>query len=446
MKKRISILIVLLVLFFGTKLSFAQLKTRLATNCAIENVQIPINIKNLENIKSFQLKILFDNSLLRLDTSYYHQTDFSLDPDEIYRIKVAASNDTITIKWAAYYGVNIQDDLLLSLVFSEIGNGNASFSWLEDECFYKNFDGLSIDAEYTVDADINIPYNNTVHITFEQFTIGCRDNSESGGCKAQAEVYIDGGVMPYQYRWGNNQNTSLVIGLCEDPISVVIRDAAECIYASLFDPIIYPAAVYEIKASPEIAYITKPVVEFSIETDDEYIETYLWDFGDEATANTENAMHPYAQVGNFMVSLRTENIDGCDTTVSMSFEVKELNFCIPNVFTPNGDGINDTWIFKIIGADGGGGNGGTSSNFKDTGLSDVKKCSGDDLVFAEHFKTSSLVVMNRNGRTIYECNNCVEYWDGGGLPDGVYFYVFTWEGEYSNGKEQGNVTIIGSQK
>jgi len=191
MKKKYSILIVLLVLFFGTKLSFAQLETRLATNCAVENVQIPINIKNLENIKSFQLKILFDNSLLRLDTSYYHQADFSSDADEIYQIKVAASNDTITIKWAAYYGVNIQDDLLLSLVFSEIGNGNTSFSWIEDECFYKNFEGLNIDAEYTVDADIDIPYNSTVHITFEQFTIGCRDNSESGGCKAQAEVNID---------------------------------------------------------------------------------------------------------------------------------------------------------------------------------------------------------------------------------------------------------------
>jgi len=444
MKNNYIFLLLLSVILVSSKTSVAQIETRLATNCAVENVEIPIIIKNLENIKAFELKLLFNDDLLRFDTSLYHYADFLVDN---FQIEVSASNDTLTIsRPSSYYSVNVVDDLLLSLVFSQKGGtGDASFTWVEDECFYKNISELIIDADYFIDSDLSIPFNSSVKISFDQFTIGCRDGSESGGCKAQAEVNIIGGQAPYTYQWNDkfSQNDSIAIGLCQDPISVIIRDDAGCVFGSIFDAVIYPAAVYEINANPEEVYITTPVVEFTIETDDEYIENYLWDFGDETSSTAENATHVYSQINNFMVSLRTENIDGCDTTVSIPFEVKELNFCIPNVFTPNGDTYNDEWIFKIIDGSGGDSSGG---GLKSTGYEDIDNCSGTDLIFDEHFKSSSLVVLNRNGRTVYECINCTEYWDGGNLPDGVYFYVFIWEGQLSSGKEQGTVTILGRKR
>ncbi|NOR88578.1 MAG: PKD domain-containing protein [Bacteroidales bacterium] len=446
MKHRYLYVLVFGILAFGSKFSFAQIETRLASNCAINNLEVPINIKNLENIKSFQLKLLYNTELLQLDTSLYHNSEFTINNDENYRIITSASNDTITITWSAFYSVNIADDLMLSLVFTEKGSGDAVFSWIEEECFYKNINNLNVDAVYIVDEALSIPFQSTVEISFEQFTIGCRDDSESGGCKAQAEVNIIGGQSPYSYHWNDkfNQNDSIAIGLCQAPISVEIRDALGCIYASVFDPVTYPASVYSIVADPEIVYITRPEVEFSMETEDLYIETYEWDFGDESNATTEFATHTYAQVDTYDISLKTENIDGCDTIVYLkNFEVKELNFCIPNVFTPNGDNINDTWVYKIIGA--GSDDGSSDGLLKSTGLSEVKKCSGEDLIFDDHFKSSNLVVLNRHGSTVFECTNCSDYWDGGNLPDGVYYYVFIWEGEYSHGREQGNVTIIGSK-
>ena len=443
--KNITLLFLLAFVYSSTIL--AQIETRLATQCATKSLEVPIILKNLENIKAFELKLLFDNDVLSFDTSLYHQKDFELNTDEIYKIKTTASNDTITIKWNAYYAVNLTNDLLLSVVFNEIGTGLSAFSWIEEECSFTDINGLNIDANYVVDNDVVIPFESNVKIDFEQFTIGCRDDSENGGCKAQVEVNITGGSSPYIYKWNDkfNQNDSIAIGLCQDPVSVKITDNAGCIFADLFDPVIYPAAKYEIKAEPEEVYITKPLVDFSIVTDDEYIEKYEWDFGDENQAFTENATHVYSQVDTYDVSLKTENIDGCDTIVYLkNFEVKELNFCIPNVFTPNGDGINDTWIYKIVGPDGGGDTG--ENGLKRTGLSEVKKCTGDDLIFSDHFKTTELLVYNRNGSKVFECTNCMDNWDGGGLPDGVYFYVFTWEGEYSNGKENGNVTILGAQQ
>lgn len=459
-----SVITVILVFVFSLN-SLAQIETRLATNCvtlgdSIKKIEIPVIIKNLENIKAFEFQILYDTDILELDTvkepSLYHNQEFERTDNDDNNIKVSASNDTIYINWAAYYGVNLEDDLLLSLVFIESGSGGAEFTWIESNCEYTDINNLNIPSEYVVDNDVNIPFDPQVELSFEQFTIGCRDNSENGGCKAQAEVNITGGFPPYSYQWNDkfNQKDSIAIGLCEDPVSVVITDASECFYADLFDPVIYPAINPEdssnfyinvngspIEKAPEI-FITKPYVEFKVDPGGTIIEKYEWDFGDETSAFTQTAEHTYQKVEVYTVSLRTENIDGCDTTISVNVEVQEVNFCIPNVFTPNGDGINDTWIYKLVSSDGEDDSG--DESFKATGLSDVKKCSGDDLIFADHFKSTQLAVYTRSGTKVFECNNCSDNWDGAGLPDGVYFYVFTWVGEYSNGQEQGNVTILGS--
>ncbi len=444
-----SVITIILILVFNQN-SLAQIETRLATNCVNKQIEVPIILKNLENITDIKLRLLFDNDLLSFDTSLYHYPDFEINTNEIYQIKAAASRDTISIDWSAFYGVNLSEGLLLSLVFTQIGSGDASFSWIEDECQYTDILNLNIDSDYLVDGEVAIPYNTNIQIDFTQFNTGCRDNSENGGCKAQAVVKITGGTAPYSYQWRDrfNQNDSIVQGLCEDAVGVVITDADGCVYADLFDPVIYPAinpedvADFKIEYSPEEIFITKPYVEFTVDPGGTIIEKYEWDFGDETSAFTQTVEHTYQQVEIYTVSLRTENIDGCDTTITANIEVKEVNFCIPNVFTPNGDGINDTWIFKLISSDSGG-DSSDGNQFKDTGLSDVSKCSGEDLIFNDHFKSTALVVYNRNGSKVFECTNCSDNWDGGGLPDGAYFYVFKWEGEYSNGQENGNVTILG---
>jgi hypothetical protein len=446
-----SVITIILLIVFN-KDSLAQIETRLATNCATKRVEVPVILKNLENITDIKLRLIFDNDILSFDTSLYHHPDFAINTNDIYQIKATASGDTISIDWSAYYGVNLSDGLLLSLIFTETGSGDASFSWIEEECRFTDINELNIGSDYIVDGELAVPYNTNVQLDFTQFNTGCRDNSENGGCKAQAIVKISGGMAPYAYQWRDrfNQKDSIAQGLCEDPVAVVITDAGGCIYADLFDPVIYPAINpedvdgFKIEYAPEEIFITKPYVEFTVDPGGTIIEKYEWDFGDETSAFTQTVEHAYQKVEIYTVSLRTENIDGCDTTITANIEVQELNFCIPNVFTPNGDGINDTWIFKLVGSEGGGDNGDSGSEFKDTGLSDVTKCSGEDLIFSDHFKSTALVVYNRNGSKVFECTNCSDNWDGGGLPDGAYFYVFTWEGEYSNGVENGNVTILGS--
>lgn len=76
-----------------------------------------------------------------------------------------------------------------------------------------------------------------------------------------------------------------------------------------------------------------------------------------------------------------------NNTSTATKDIQGLN--IPNVFTPNGDGINDT--------------------FEITGLSD--------------YPDNELTIFNRWGNTIYHKQGYLNDWTGNGLNEGTYYYV-----------------------
>lgn len=75
--------------------------------------------------------------------------------------------------------------------------------------------------------------------------------------------------------------------------------------------------------------------------------SYSWLYSDSGTAdNTTDATHTYSVGGSYTVSLVAYN-KGCTDTSRYSFYISDSSgVTLPNVFTPNGDGVND--IFKPI--------------------------------------------------------------------------------------------------
>ena len=71
---------------------------------------------------------------------------------------------------------------------------------------------------------------------------------------------------------------------------------------------------------------------------------YYWEMysGNEAfiTRTDENHRYTFTEAGTFLVKLRVENAY-CNYTDSVTIKVSESAISAPNVFTPNGDGIND---------------------------------------------------------------------------------------------------------
>lgn len=80
---------------------------------------------------------------------------------------------------------------------------------------------------------------------------------------------------------------------------------------------------------------------------------------------------------------------------------------ISNLLTPNGDGYNDYFIVGNI----------------------------------DEFPENNLVVFRRDGRVVYEKTNYHNEWDADNIPDGVYFYMFSFIYERKTFMRQGSITI-----
>jgi gliding motility-associated-like protein len=137
---------------------------------------------------------------------------------------------------------------------------------------------------------------------------------------------------------------------------------------------------------------------------------YVWSFGDGATSTDPNPTHRYTSPGVYCVTLTAFNIDDCPSLLEQcAFEVINDEILIPNVFTPNGDGVNDRF--------------------------EIEAPQGVNRI--------TFWVYDRWGRLQFKGESLNEAWSGGDAPAGVYFY--TVEAELRSGIEvrrTGNVTLI----
>ena len=80
---------------------------------------------------------------------------------------------------------------------------------------------------------------------------------------------------------------------------------------------------------------------------------------------------------------------------------------IPNIFTPNGDGVNDHFVIN--------------------GLENCEK--------------KMLIVKDRSGHIVFQSRSYDNSWDGGNLPDGSYYYQFSYSINNINELRQGTMLI-----
>ena len=114
--------------------------------------------------------------------------------------------------------------------------------------------------------------------------------------------------------------------------------------------------------------------------------SYLWQ------DNSTGPAYVVTTPGTYWVTVTDQN--GCTTSDTV---VVKFGGCftakIPNTFTPNGDGINDTWNINAL----------------------------------QYFPQCSVLIYNRWGLQVYQSTGYVNPWDGRhgskNLPVGVYYYV-----------------------
>ena len=73
-------------------------------------------------------------------------------------------------------------------------------------------------------------------------------------------------------------------------------------------------------------------------------QDFNWDFGDGNTSTDENPIHSYVSEGTYQITLTANYPYGCSYTVSYTIIVgRGYEIEMPNAFTPNDDGVNDTF-------------------------------------------------------------------------------------------------------
>jgi gliding motility-associated-like protein len=223
-----------------------------------------------------------------------------------------------------------------------------------------------------------------------------------GAVDGEVNLNVTGGNPSYNYNWSNGTTADILSGLSPGKYTVIVTDTKNCNESEIFDiiqpdSIVANAVMQEVSCKDQSDGIIKV---FPSGGNGGF--TYLWSNG-ETTSQISG-------LNGGVYSVTITDILGCfgDAIIDVTVNPKKC-IDIPNTITPNGDGINDTWII-------------------------------DNL---DIFNDANLKVFNEWGKLVFEGDGTSK-WDGThrgkALPTATYYYVITVLG----GSEpySGGITII----
>lgn len=179
----------------------------------------------------------------------------------------------------------------------------------------------------------------------------------------------------------------------------------------------YPTAFFSV--FPQPTTIRNPKITFS---DMSLGATkWAWDFGDLApndifdVSTEQNPMYIYRQPGTYDATLLVTNQFGCTDTITIKITIgPDFSFYVPSAFTPNGDGVNDSF------------------NGKGEGIAEYE-----------------MNIFDRWGELIFRSQSLTDNWDGTAkfrttqCQQDVYVYKIRIKTNFGESFERvGNVTLI----
>ena len=229
--------------------------------------------------------------------------------------------------------------------------------------------------------------------------------------------------VEYFFGDGTSSTTSSSIHTYPTPgtysVSIQCTDANGCIGTDTISNMITvsPIPVANFSISPSSTVPPNTVVNFSNTSTGGTIFSWLFDDPSSGSADFSSAMspaHTYSAEGDYCILLVASNSGGCTDSAKYCLIVEgEATISIPNIFTPNGDQVNDVFLVN-------------STNMKEISYS----------------------VYDRWGLKMADYSGLTGGWNGhaknGGMaPDGTYFYIL--KATAKNGKEidkQGYIQLL----
>jgi len=189
---------------------------------------------------------------------------------------------------------------------------------------------------------------------------------------------------------------------CADTLRLRIDSAIE----------VLPAPQAELSLSKDSSTLKEALIELDARGSQNYSSGELF-FDEQRISRSDFSSYRIEDTGRFSFSWIAENLLLCaDTAYAEVFVYDEFEFEIPNIFTPNGDGINDAFRVKACGV-----------------------------------YEYEIQVFNRFGKEVYTSKSLLQGWDGyindRKANPGVYFYkivIKDLNGDYLD--FQGSLTLL----
>jgi gliding motility-associated-like protein len=244
------------------------------------------------------------------------------------------------------------------------------------------------------------------------------------GCDASANLYeIDQNTGALLSTVNCQGNFSVVTSLTYAPGLLNNQENVTCV-----DSVHIEFIDCEMNCMSEISTSADSCVQTAVSftvLSDSLITNVLWNFGDpnsgaNNTSGSVNTNHTFSAAGSYVVSAIVTSSCGIDTlfeavaVVDCEYpEVIDCQISVPNVFTPNGDSINDVFSLQPT-------------------------CTPDQYNF---------IILNRWGGVVYTATGPADKWNGKyngtDCDEGVYFYVATYQFPLQEPKTiHGTVTLL----
>lgn len=330
-----------------------------------------------------------------VDQNTIGNNDFALD--DIFFQQICTHSDQITIieNNIPTVTANTTNSVICNgNTTSLIGGGASTYSWTNGVT-----DGVSfsptITTTYTVIGSSAAGCTNTAVQTITVNPTPTITVTNAAVCSGVTATLVASGANTYTWSTNANGNSINVNPTSTTTYTVSGTDANGCTNNTISTVNIYAIPVADFNSS-EGDFITLGS-NVTLNNTSVNSDTYEWEIlCTGQTSTSPNLNIAFADTGNCCINLVATNIAGCSDTVKKCVTIiKEAVVLIPNVFTPNGDGIND--VFKI----------------NSSGL-----------------KTLTCAIYDRWGLKMYEWDGLNGYWDGatksGLAPDGTYFYITTY--------------------
>ncbi len=283
------------------------------------------------------------------------------------------------------------------------GNPNYSYVWVNPmgDSFntedLQNVSGgnysLTLTDQNGCEELFSIEINENEAVSFDVDFEDCNVND------IEISINASGGIPNYLYSlsYDNNivdSNTNGNFeGLEAGEYLVSVNDSNNCESESYISLNSSPLANFETDEF-EFSLSNEPT-EFTDLSIDNNIISWSWDFGDGNNSNQQNPTNQYLQPGVYFVTLEVVDIFGCSDVITKELRVLQDYYSYtPNIFTPNNDGMNDTFSPSLMNID---------------------------------YESYSLTIFDRWGNELFKTNKYEEGWDGKQingemLPSDIYSY------------------------